>query len=146
MVALEAESLNYLSQAAQITVIQCDKAPTKIQVKYLNYVNVFSSNLAIKLPKNTGINAYIIEPIKGNQLLYGSIYALSLVELEILKTYIKIHLKTWFMQPSKCPIDAFILFNKKSDVNLYLCIDYSSLNNLIFKIQYFLPLIGKSLD
>lgn len=146
MIGLEAESLIHPSQATQINVIECDKAPTKIQAKYLNYANIFSSNLAIKLPKNTGINTYIIKPIKGNQPLYKSIYALSQVELEILKAYIKSHLKTWFIRPSKYPINALILFNKKRDINLCLYVDYSSLNNLIFKNQYLLPLIDKSLD
>lgn len=46
----------------------------------------------MKLIENTGINEYAIELIDGKQFSYGSIYALSLVELESLKAYIKIHL------------------------------------------------------
>ena len=68
------------------------------------------------------------------------------MELETLKTYIKTHLKTGFIQPSKSLTDALILFNKKSDGSLRLYMDYWSLNNLTMKNQYPLPLIGESLD
>ena len=68
------------------------------------------------------------------------------MELETLKTYIKTHLKTGFIQSSKSPAGAPILFNKKPDGNLYLCIDYWGLNNLTIKNRYPLPLIGESLD
>ena len=46
------------------------------------------------------------------------------MELEILKTYIETHLKTGFIQPSKSPAGAPILFDKKPDGNLRLCVHY----------------------
>ena len=51
-----------------------------------------------------------------------------------------------FIQPSKSLTDTLILFDKKSDGSLCLCMDYWGLNNLTIKNQYPLPLIGKSLD
>lgn len=54
-------------------------------------------DLVIELLENTNINEYIIELIKEKQLLYKLIYALRLVELEILKTYIKTYLKIRFI-------------------------------------------------
>lgn len=42
----------------------------------------------MKLPENTGINKYAIELIESKQPPYGSIYAFSPIELEILKVYI----------------------------------------------------------
>lgn len=56
--------------------------------------------------------------INGKKLSHGLIYALSLIVLKTLKIYIKIHLKTGFIQYSECYIDAFIQFHKKSDSNL----------------------------
>ena len=38
------------------------------------------------------INDHIIELEKNKQLFFGSIYSLKLLELKILKTYIKIYL------------------------------------------------------
>ncbi len=74
--------------------------------------------------ENIGLNEHIIELVEGKQPLYRSIYALSPVELETFKTYIKTHLKIGFIQPSKSPTSTLILFDKKSDGSLRLCVDY----------------------
>ncbi len=78
----------------------------------------------IELPKNTGMNEHIIELIEGKQPPYEPIYTLSLVELETLKTYNKTYLETRFIRPSKSPAGALILFNKKLDGSLRLCVNY----------------------
>ena len=129
-----------------LAVLQWDKAPIKISSKYTDYINVFSLDLAIELLENMEMNKHAIELIDGKQPLYGPIYTLSPVELETLKTYIKIHLKTRFIWPSKFPTSASILFNKKPNDSLRLCINYQGLNNLMIKNWYPLPLIGKFLD
>ncbi len=100
----------------------------------------------MELPENTDINKYAIELIEGKQPPYGPIYALSPVELETLKAYIKTHLKTGFIRPFKSPADAPILFDEKPDNSLHLCMDYRGLNNLTIKNRYLLLLIGKALD
>ena len=66
--------------------------------------------------------------------------------MEILKTYIETNLTNGFIRPSKSPAGALILFDKKLDRSLCLCIDYWDLNNITIKNQYPLPLIGESLD
>ncbi len=63
-----------------------------------------------------------------------------------MKSYIETHLKTGFIQPSKSLANAPILFEKKPDGSLRLCINYRGLNNLTIKNRYPLPLIGESLD
>ena len=68
------------------------------------------------------------------------------MELETLKAYIETYLKIGFIWPTKSLADAHILFNKKPDGSLRLCVDYRDLNNLTIQNQYPLPLIGKSLD
>ncbi len=92
------------------------------------------------------MNEHAIELIDKKQPPYGLIYTLSLVELETLKTYIKTHFKTGFIQSFKSPTEAPIFFDKKLDDSLHLCIDYRGLNNFTIKNRYHLPLIGKSLD
>ena len=100
----------------------------------------------MELPKNTGLNEHAIELQDDKQPLYEPIPSLGPVELEILKTYIEIHLKTRFIQSSKSPANASILFNKKPDGSFWLCVNYQNLNNLIIKNWYLLPLIGEALD
>ncbi len=80
------------------------------------------------------------------QLPYGPIYGLGLVELETLKAYIKNNLANKFIESFKSPTEAPILFNKKPDGSLRLYVEYWGLNNLIIKNWYLLPLVGKSLD
>ena len=74
-----------------------DKAHTKLSLKYLDYTDVFLLDLAVLLPENTSMNKYAIELMEDKQSFYGSIYTLKLVELEILKIYIEIYLKTEFI-------------------------------------------------
>ncbi len=92
------------------------------------------------------MNEHAIELIDEKQPFYKPIYALSLVELKTLKTYIETHLKTGFIRSSKSPADALILFDKKPDGNLCLYMNYQCLNNLTIKSRYPLSLIGEILD
>ena len=100
----------------------------------------------IELPENTSINEHVIEIVKGKQPLYSLIYSLVSVKLEILKTYIKIYLKTGFIQSSKFSADAPIFFDQKRDKSLCFDIDYWGLNNLIIKNRYPLLRIGEALN
>ncbi len=143
--ALEATTI-HPSRAAQIAALQWDKVCIEIPAEYSDYGDVFSSDLAMELPENTGINELVIELLDGKQPPYKPIYTLSPVELETLKTYIETHFKTGFIQPSKSPVKAPILFDKKPDGTLHLYVDYRGLNNLIIKNQYPLPLIREALE
>lgn len=88
-----------------------NKAVIKMLSKYLDYNNVFLFGLIIKLFENISINKYIIELIKSKQLSYRPIYSLRLIELETLKTYIKIYLKTKFIWFSKFFVGISIFLN-----------------------------------
>ncbi len=114
--------------------------------KYTDYADVFSSDQIIELPENMGMKEYEIELIDEKKLLYGPIYALSPVELETLKAYLKTHLKIRFIRPFKFLAGTLIFFNKKLDGSFYLYVDYQGLNNLTIKNQYALLLIREALD
>lgn len=79
------------------------------------------------------MNEHATELIEGMQPFYKPIYALTLVELEILKAYIEIHLKTVFIQSFKSLVGAFFLLDKKLDCSFRLCVGYWGLNNLTIK-------------
>ena len=99
-----------------------------------------------ELSENTGINKHAIKPEENKLPSFGSIYSLGSVELETLKTYIKTNLANGFIQPSKSPAKALILFNWKPNRSLRLCVNYWGLNNITIKNQYSLFLIGELLD
>ena len=48
---------------AQIVYLKASKAPTKVSNEYVNFANVFSPKLAIKLVKYIKINDHTIELI-----------------------------------------------------------------------------------
>ena len=129
-----------------LAALQQDKAPTKIPSEYTDYANIFSSDLVMELPENTGINKYVIKLVNAKQPPYSLIYNLGPVELKILKAYIETHLKTRFIQLSKSSIGAPILCDKKPDGSLRLYVNYRGLNNLTIKNRYPLPLNSKSLN
>ena len=134
------------SRAAQIAALEQNEALTKVSFKYINYADIFSFDLAMGLPVNTGINKHAIELQDSKKPPYVPIYSLRPVELETLKTYIKTHLKTGFIWPSKSPASASLLFDKKPDSSLWVCVNYRGLKNLTIKNWYPLPLIGEALD
>ena len=101
-----------------------NEASTSISIEYSDFVNVFSPELALELLEHTGINIHAIKLVDDWQPPYGPIYSLALVKLETLKTYIEINLKNGFIRPSISPAAAPILFDKKPDDSLQLCVDY----------------------
>ena len=123
-----------------------EEASTKVLAEYSDFADVFSPDLASELPEHTGINNHAIELVDGQQPPYRPIYSLRPVKLETLKAYIETNLTNGFIRPSKSPAGAPILFDRKSDGSLRLCVDYRDLNNLTIKNQYPLPLIGESLN
>ena len=134
------------SRRAQIAHLKANEAPTKVPSEYADFADVFSSKLATELPEHTGINDHAIELVDDRQPPCGPIYSLGPVELETLKAYIENNLANGFMRPSKSPAGAPILFDKKPDGRLRLCVDYRGLNNLTIKNRYPLSLVGESLD
>ena len=123
----------HFKKQAQVGVLLFDEAFTKVLVEYSDYNNVFSAEYTAKFSENTRINEYIIKLEEGKQPLFGLIYSLGPVELEILKTYIKTNLANKFIWPFKSPTKAPILFDKKPDRSLCLCVDYQDFNNIIIK-------------
>ncbi len=112
------------SRKAQIVHLKADEAPTKVPSEYADFADVFSPKLAAELPEHTRINNHAIELVDDRQPLYGPIYSLGPMELETLKAYIENNLASGFIRPSKSPAGAPILFDKKPDGSLRLCVDY----------------------
>ena len=80
-------------------------------MEYSDYSNVFLAENAAELLENIGMNEHAIELEEGKQPPFESIYSLSPVELETLKTYIETHLANDFIRPFKFPVGASIFFD-----------------------------------
>lgn len=114
--------------------------------EYADYADVFSEANANVLFKHASHDHAIDLINDTKQPPYGPIYNLSETELATLRAYIDTHLEIGFIRPSKFPAGAPILFTKKPNGGLRLCVDYRGLNNLTIKNQYPLPLVGELLD
>jgi len=51
-----------------------------------------------------------------------------------------------FIHPSKALYGALVLFHKKVNDNLCMCVDYRALNKVIIKNKYSMPLIQNLMD
>ena len=71
----------------------------------------FLAENIIKFLKYTKTNNHIIKQEKDKQLVFSLIYSLGLIELETLKTYIKINLINSFIWPFKFLSRISIFFN-----------------------------------
>ena len=136
----------HLLRKAQIAHLKANNASSEVLSKYTDFADVFSPKLVAKLPEHTRINDHAIELVDDLQPPYGPIYSLGPVELETLKAYIKYNLVSSFIRSSKSPTGVAILFHKKLDSSLRLCVDYQGSNNLTIKNWVPLPLVGESLD
>jgi len=112
---------------------------------YEEYVGVFSMQKAKILPEHQPYDLAI--QIEGNKIPpLGSIYSLSALELETLQEFLEENTKTGIICPSKFPCGTPVLFVKKKDGTLHLCVDYCSLNQMTCKDQYPIPLLNDLLD
>jgi len=97
------------------------------------------------LPEHTDADLGI-ELVEGKLPPFGALYSMSEDELSIVKTYVDDMMKKGLIRPSTSPIGAPILFARKKDGSLRLCVDYRRLNDLTVKNVYPLPLIHELLD
>jgi len=71
---------------------------------------------------------------------------LSKFEQETLKKFIDENLTNEFIRSTSSPHGALVLFVKKKDGSLRLCVDFRGLNRITKKDRYPLPLISNLLD
>jgi len=73
-------------------------------------------------------------------------YSLSQTELVALQEFIDVHLATGFIRPLRSLYGTPVLFAKKKDGGLRLCVNFRGLNKIMKKDRYPLPLITDFLD
>ena len=84
--------------------------------------------------------------LSDKKSLKGLLYNMSRDELLVLQKYLKKHLFKGFIQVSSSSAVSSVIFIKKSERDLHLCIDYCDLNNLTVKNHYSLLLIREILN
>ena len=97
------------------------------------------------LPPERDVDHHIdLEP--GARPPYLPTYHMSPLELAELKKQLTELLEMGYIQPSKSPYGAPVLFVPKKNGKLRMCVDYRALNKLTVKNRYPLPRIDELLD
>jgi hypothetical protein len=122
-----------------------DNLRTMVPPQYHDYLDVFSKSSADTLPPHRPYD-HAIDIKEGTNPPFGPIYSLSEPELKALASWLKENLSKGFIRPSQSSAGAPILFVKKKDGSLRLCVDYRGLNTITHRNRYPLPLIHESLD
>ena len=99
---------------------------------YHNLEGVFSKEKANELLVSNPYN-YEIKLKRDCQPPYSLIYPLSTPKLQVLREYLHDNLVKGFIQHSTSSASTLILFVKKKDGSLWLCINYHRLNLLMKK-------------
>ena len=73
-------------------------------------------------------------------------YRMAPTELKELKEQLQELLDKGFIRPSSSPWGALVLFVKKRDGTMRMCIDYRLLNNVTIKNRYPLPIMDDLFD
>src|SRR5258707_13514234 len=122
------------SQAAATEILD------SIPAKYHKFRDVFSGEKAGTLAPHRPYDLQInVE--EGVKPVHGPIYSLSPPELVALWEFLEEHTRSGFICPSKSQWGSPILFIKKKDGSLHLCVDFCTLNRVTEKDCYPLPLI-----
>ena len=118
---------------------------SNIPSEYHKFTDIFSKTKAEVLASHHPYN-FKINLEEGAQPPVGPIYSLSASEQETLKKFIEENLNTGFIQPTSSLYGTLVLFIKKKDGSLCLCVDFHSFNHISKKDRYPLPLISDLLD
>ncbi|MBW0472809.1 hypothetical protein O181_012524 [Austropuccinia psidii MF-1] len=111
---------------------------------YHQYLNELSNLKAEKLSPKRAYDHHI--KLEGSLSPVGVIYSLSKEEPDTLRAYISENLEKGFIRPSPSSTGAPVLFVKKKDGDLRLCVDYCKLNSVTRKNNYPIPPVNKLLN
>ena len=109
------------------------------------FKRVFPEELPKILPPKRSID-HRIDLVPGAQPVSQPIYRMSATELKELKKQIDELLSHGFIRPSLSPYGSPVLFVKKKDGSLRLCVDYRRLNEVTIKNSFGLPRADEQLE
>ena len=147
-----------------ISIIQANKMLHKACQGYLVYA-IESGNSEMQLAEVPLVNEFFdvfpedlpglppdreiefeIKPAPGTEPISIAPYWMAPAELKELKVQMEELLSKGFVKTSTLPWGAPVLFVKKKDGSLRLCIDYRQINKVTFRNQYPLPRIDDLFD
>ena len=130
--------------AASLTLEDEERPDLDLPRVVCEYVDVFPDEL-LGLPPQRVVY-FGIELHPGTSPISMTPHRMAPVELQELRVQLQELLDKGFIRPSTSPWGAPVLFAKKKDKTLRLCIDYRQLNRVTIKNRYPLPRIDDLFD
>ena len=112
---------------------------------YRTYWKSFWKNYFINQTRRKNIK-HLINFINDKTFCLNFIYNMLQNKLTVIRNYLNDVLKKQWIHLFFNFIDAFVLFAKKSNDDLYFCVNYWNFNEFIIKNKYFLFLLFELLN
>jgi hypothetical protein len=116
-----------------------------VQSLLATYSDVFPDELPPGLPPERDVD-HRIDIVPGSEPPVRAPYRMSIPELDELKKQLTELIHKGHIRVSKSPFRSPVLFVKKKDGSMRMCIDYRALNKITIKNKYPLPRIDELLD
>src|SRR5258705_4738837 len=114
-----------------------------ISSRYAVYAKVWSSGQANKLPEHSEFDHPITFKDPNARPPNRPMYKMTWEEEEALRAYMAEHQPNGKVRLSSSPIASPILFTRKADGTLRLCVDYRGINQLVEPNPYPIPLMDE---
>jgi hypothetical protein len=118
----------------------------KLPFNYADFMDVFSKNQSDELPPYRSSDHKIELLPDATPLRAHPLYSMSTEQLVALKEYLTENLRKKWIIPSGAEYGSPVLFAKKPNDGLRLCVNYRELNARTRKNTYPLPLIREILE
>ena len=125
-----------------------DTRKTEAKLENIPVVNEFQDVFPVELPglpPDRDVE-FTIKLLPGTDPISVAPYRMAPTELRELKTQLQELIEKGYIRPSISPWGAPVLFVKKKDGTLRLCIDYRQLNRVTIKNKYPLPRVDDLFD
>ncbi|KAH0671324.1 hypothetical protein KY285_024119 [Solanum tuberosum] len=133
-----------LSYLAYVRDVSRDVSPVESVPVVRDFIDVFPTDLP-GLPPERDVD-FPIELEPGTRPIFIPPYRMAPAELKELSVQLQDLLGKGFIRPSVSPWGAPVLFVKKKDGTMRLCIDYRQLNKVTVKNRYPMPRINDLFD
>ncbi|GJY64927.1 putative nucleotidyltransferase, ribonuclease H [Tanacetum coccineum] len=134
-----------------VTKLEMDEGSSKVEVPKViervldEFKDVMPKEFPKKLPPRMKVD-HTIKLETGSKPLTKAPYRMPPPELDELRKQLMELLDLGYIRPSKAPYGAPVLFQRKKDGSLRMCIDYQALNKVTIKNKCPIPLIEDLFD
>lgn len=135
----------YLAALVEIKPDVQVEVPDEVAELLKEFADVMPPELPKSLPPRRATD-HKIELVPGSKPPAKAPYRMCPLELAELRKQLTELLEAGLVQPSKAPYGAPVLFQKKQDGSLRMCVDYRALNKVTVKNKYPVPLVTDLFD